>query len=94
MARAPSCADETVALTAAPATSDTVPSAAPIRGAVGARESSAGAVSSDAAAEAAPSTGDTAAPDASVARAARKLASAAGSSSEICGEKGGVHPPL
>ena len=71
--RAPSSADETVALTAAPATSDTVPSAAPIRGAVGARESSAGAASSDAAAEAAPSTGDTAAPDASVERAARKL---------------------
>ena len=72
-ARAPSSADETAALTAAPATSDTVPSAVPIRGAVGAHESSAGAASSDAAAEAAPSTGDTAAPDASVERAARKL---------------------
>ena len=92
-ARAPSFADETVAFTAAPVTSDTVPSAAPIRGAVGAREPSAGAVSSDAAAEAAPSTGDTAAPDASVARAARKLASAAGSSSEIYGERGvSIHP--
>ena len=53
-----------------------------------ARESSAGAVSSDAATEAAPSTGDTAAPVASVTRAARKLESAAGSSSEICGEGG------
>ena len=71
--RAPSAADETAALTAAPATSDTVPSAAPIRGAVGARESSAGAASSDVAAEAAPPTGDTDAPDASVERAARKL---------------------
>ena len=63
-ARAPFSADETVALTAAPATSDTVPSAAPIRLAVGARESSAGAVSSEVAAEAAPSTSDNAAPDA------------------------------
>ena len=71
--RAPSSADETTALTAAPATSDTVPSAAPIRGAVGAHESSTGAASSDAVAEAAPSTGDTAAPDASVERAARQL---------------------
>ena len=80
-------------MTAAPATSDIVPSAAPTRGAVGARESSAGAVSSDASAEAAPSTVDTAAPDASVARAARKLASAAESSSEICGERGAsTHP--
>ena len=92
-AREPSSADETAALTAAPATSDTVPSAAPVRGAVGARESSAGAVSSEAAAEAAPSTGDTAAPYASVARAAGKLASAAGSSGEICGERGAsTHP--
>ena len=72
---------------AEPATSGTVPSAAPIRGAVGARESSTGAVSSDAAAEAAPSTGDTAAPVASAGRAARKLASAAGSAGEICGER-------
>ena len=48
---------------------------------------------SDAAAEAAPSTGDTAAPVASVARAARKLASAAGSFSEICGKRGmSTHP--
>ena len=78
---------------AEPATSGTVPSAAPIRGAVGARESSAGAVSSDAAAEVAPSTGDTAAPVASAARAARKLASAAGSADEICGERGpSTHP--
>ena len=50
---------------AEPATSGTVPSAASIRGAVGARESSAGAVSSDAATEAAPLTGGTAAPAAS-----------------------------
>ena len=62
-------------------------------GAVGARESSAGAASSDAAAEAAPSTGDTAAPDASVERAAKKLTLVAGSSSEICGERGAsTHP--
>ena len=64
---------------AEPATSGPVPSAAPIRGVVGARESSDGAVSSDAAAEAAPSTGDTAAPAAPAARAARALASTAGS---------------
>ena len=64
---------------AEPATSGTVPSAAPIRGAVDARESSAGAVSSDAAAEVATSTGGTAAPVASAARAARALTSAAGS---------------
>ena len=58
-----------------------------------ARESPAGAVSSDAAAEAAPSTGDTAAPVASVAMAARKLASAAGSAGENCGERGAsTHP--
>ena len=48
-----------------------VPSAASIRGAVDARESSAGAVSSDAAAEVATSTGGTAAPVASAASAAR-----------------------
>ena len=80
-------------MTAAPATSDTVPSAAPIRGAVGARESSTGAASSDAAAEAAPSTGDTVAPDTSVERVARKLTLEAGSSSGICGERGAsTHP--
>ena len=80
-------------LAAEPTTSGTVTSAAPIRGAVGARGSSAGAVSSDAAAEAAPSTGDTAAPIASAARAARKLASAAGPAGEICGERGAsTHP--
>ena len=67
---------------AEPATSGTVPSAAPIRGVVGARESSDGAVSSDAAAEAAPSTGDTAAPAAPAARAARALASTAGSADD------------
>ena len=63
-----------------------------IRGAVGERGSSAGAVSSDAAAEVAPSTGGTAAPVASAARAARALASAAGSVGDswvgnICGER-------
>ena len=73
-ARAPASADGAAALTAAPATSDTVPSSAPIRGgAVGARESSTGAASSEAATEAAPSTGDTAAPDASVKRETRQL---------------------
>ena len=68
---------------AEPATSGPVPSAAPIRGVVGARESSDGAVSSDAAAEAAPSTGDTAAPAAPAARATRALASTAGSADVI-----------
>ena len=92
-ARAPSFADETAALTMTPVTSGTVPSAAPIRRAVGARESSTRAASSDAAAEAAPSTGDTAALDASVERAARKLTLEAGSSSDICGERGAsTHP--
>ena len=67
---------------AEPATSGTVPSAAPIREVVGARESSDEAVSSDAAAEAAPSTGDTAAPAASAARTARALASTAGSADD------------
>ena len=75
------------------ATSGTVPLASPIRGAVGARESPAGAVSSDAAAEAAPSTGDTTALVASAARANRKPASAAGSAGKICGERGAsTHP--
>ena len=78
---------------AEPATSGNDPSAAPIRGAVGARESSTGAVSSEAATEAAPSTGGTAAPAASTAREARALASAAGSAGEICGKKGAsTHP--
>ena len=85
--RAPASADETAASKAAPAPSGTAPLATPLRGAVGARESSAGAASSDAVAEAAPSTGDTNAPDASVERAAIKLTSAAGSSSKICGER-------
>ena len=62
---------------AEPATSGNIPSAEPIRGAVGARESSTGAVSSDAATEAAPSIGGTAAPAASTAREVRALASAA-----------------
>ena len=91
--RVPASTDGTAALTVTPVTSGTVPSAAPIRGTVGARESSAGAVSSDAAAEAAPSTVDTAAPVTSVARAARKPVLAVGSSSEICGERGvSTHP--
>ena len=80
-------------LAAEPATSGTVPSPAPIRGAAGGRESSTGAVSSDAATEAAPSTGGTAAPAASTARETRALASAAGSAGEICGERGAsTHP--
>ena len=84
-------ADATSALTAEPATTGTVPSAAPIRGVIGGRESSTGTVSSDAEAEATSSTGCTAAPDASA--AARKLASADGSVGEICGERGAsTHP--
>ena len=76
-----------------PVTSGNVPSAAPIRGAVGARESSAGAMLSDAATEAAPSTGGTAVPAASTTREARALASAVGSAGEICGERGAsTHP--
>ena len=76
-----------------PATSGNVPSAASIRGTVGARGSSAGAVPSDATTEAAPSTGGTAAPAASTARKARALASAVGSAGEICGERGAsTHP--
>ena len=67
---------------AEPATSGTVPSAASIRGPVDVRESSAGAVSSDAAVEAATSTGGTSAPIASAARAAGALASAAGSAGD------------
>ena len=48
---------------------------------------------SDAVAEVAPLTGDTAAPDASVERVAGKLTLKAGSSSEICGERGAsTHP--
>ena len=89
-ARAPAPADETAASKAAPTTSSTVTSATPLRGAVGARESSAGAASSDAVAEAAPSTGDTTAPDASVERAARKLtleeSSAGAASSDVAAE--------
>ena len=67
---------------AEPATSGTVPSTASIREAVDARESSAGAVLSEAAAEVATSTGGTAAPVASAARAARALASTAGSAGD------------
>ena len=78
---------------AEPTISGNVPSAASIGGAVGARESSAGAVSSDAATKATSSTGGTPAPVASGARAPRKLASAAGSAGEICGERGAfTHP--
>ena len=67
-ARAPAPADETVASIAAWTASGTVPSATPLREAVGARESFAGAASSDAVAEAAPLIGDTVFPDASVKR--------------------------
>ena len=56
-ARAPASDDGTMALTAASATSDTVPSAASVRGEVGGRESPAGTASSDAVAKAL--TGDT-----------------------------------
>ena len=92
-ARAPASADGITALTAEPATSGNVPSAASVREAVGARESSAGAVPSDAATEAAPSTDGIAAPAASTAREVRALASAAGSDGEICGERGvSTHP--
>ena len=56
-------------------------------------ESSAGTASSDTVAEAAPLTGDTATPDASGERVARKLTLKAGSSSEICIERGtSTHP--
>ena len=72
-ARAPAPADETAALKAVPTVSGSVSSATPLRRAVGARESSARAASSDAVAEAAPSTVDTTAPDASVESVARKL---------------------
>ena len=58
------------------------------------RESSAGVVSSDAATEVAPSTGGTAAPAASTAREARALASAAGSTGEICGDRGASTYPF
>ena len=67
-ARAPTPADETAASIAAWTASGTVPSATPLREAVGARESSAGVASSDAVAEAAPLIGDTVFPDASVER--------------------------
>ena len=83
---------------AEPAISGTVPSATSVRGEVERRESSAGAVPSNAAAEAAPSTGDTAAPVESAAWAARKLASATGSADDrwlanICGEsEASTHP--
>ena len=74
-------------------TSGTVPSAAPIRGTVGARESSAGVVSSDAAVEAAPSTGD-------LLPLLRRWRGRLESSHQQLGplvnlwREGGVHPPL
>ena len=58
-ARAPAPADETAASKAASTASGTVPSATPLRGAVGARESSAGAASPDAVSKAAPATSGT-----------------------------------
>ena len=84
---------------AKPAISGTVPSAASVRGEVGGRESSAGAVPSDATAEAAPSTGGTASRVESAAWAARKLASATGSAGDrwvanICGESGASNHPF
>ena len=92
-ARASSAVAAASAEAAELATSGNVPSAESVRGAVGARESSAGAVQSDAATEAVPLTDDIAAPAASTAREARALASAAGSDGEICGERGAsTHP--
>ena len=58
-ARAPAPADEKAASKAASTASGTVPSATPLRGAVGARESSTGAASSDAVSKAAPATSGT-----------------------------------
>ena len=58
-ARAPAPADETAASKAASMASGTVPSATLLRGAVGARESYAGAASSDAVSKAAPATSGT-----------------------------------
>ena len=81
---------------AAPLTGDTViPDASVERvdGKPTLEESFAGTAASDAVAEMAPLTGDTAAPDASVERVAGKLILKAGSSSEICGERGAsTHP--
>ena len=81
---------------AAPLTGDTViPDASVERvdGKPTLEESFAGTAASDAVEEAAPLTGDTAAPDASVERVAGKLILKAGSSSEICGERGAsTHP--
>ena len=59
VARAPAPADETAASKAASTASGTVPSATPLREAVGVRESSAGAASSDAVSKAAPATSGT-----------------------------------
>ena len=82
---------------AAPLTGDTViPDASVERvdGKPTLEESFAGTAASDAVAEAAPLTGDTAAPDASVERVAGKLILKAGSSSEICGERGASTQPF
>ena len=94
-ARAPASADGIAASAepAEPATSGNVPSAASVGGAVGARETFAGAVPSDATTEVVPSTDGIAAPAASTAREARALASAAGYDGQICGERGAsTHP--
>ena len=84
-----------VPTSSASAASAIVPAAAPATGGTVFPTASMGAAarvpaSADrtAAVEAAPLTDDTAAPDASVERAASKLTLAAGSSSEICGERG------
>ena len=81
---------------AAPLTGDTVFPDASVEKADGqltVDEPSAGTSSSDAVAEAAPLTDDTAASDASVKRVAGKLTLKAGSSREICGERGAsIHP--
>ena len=81
---------------AAPLTGDTVildASVERVDGKPTLEESFAGTAASDAVAEAAPLTCDTAAPDASVERVAGKLILKAGSSSEICGERGApTHP--
>ena len=75
----------------APLTGDTAAPDASVK--LTLEESFAGTGASDAVAEVTPLTGDTAAPDASVERVAGKLTLKAGSSSEICGERGAsTHP--
>ena len=78
-------------LAAEPATSGAVPVVASIRGAVGGRESSIRAVSSDAETEATPSTGGTAAPAASTAREARSSRQQLGPPVKSAARRG--HPP-